>query len=341
MQKTLTIGRTYAVTTSTSCTVTDSNGTLLTTAYAGQQVVFVAPTSTVTFSDDSATVVAVFKLALAAGSLFRELGGGKLPDSFIPALFLENTGSQYIDTKLQTYSDSVISTTAQQVYASDTNTNSFSWFFGSVQNPGMNIGLSVIEYRYSGLFGYAVVGNRGGNMSVLADVRYDVLNITNTEKQFIINGETVIPNFAATFAPVPDSEITYPIFAYINNSASVGINKGCRIFSFSDTTPSQGGKRLDLVAAIAPDGAPCMFNKVTNQPLVNAGDDSFIVGLTVEQAKHLWKLPANAEKKTLTISLPLSAFVDVETGEIADADVNFALSYAESKGWKITKQFYT
>lgn len=77
MDKTLTIGRTYAVTTATECTVTDADGKLLCTAYAGHQNFFIATTTVITFSDDSATVTAVFNLALAGGSV---RGGGITPE---------------------------------------------------------------------------------------------------------------------------------------------------------------------------------------------------------------------------------------------------------------------
>lgn len=98
MQKKLTIGRTYAVTASTTCDVTDANGALITTAYPGQQIVFVAPTTTVSFTDDAASVVAVFNSALVKTRLFEQLGGGRLPTGYMPALFLESTGAQYINT---------------------------------------------------------------------------------------------------------------------------------------------------------------------------------------------------------------------------------------------------
>lgn len=71
MEKQLVVGRTYAVTTASECSVTDSNGLVLTTASAGEQKAFVATTTTITFSDDSASVVAVFNSAPALGS-----GGG-------------------------------------------------------------------------------------------------------------------------------------------------------------------------------------------------------------------------------------------------------------------------
>lgn len=331
----------YVVSGATGSTVSKPDGIIVATVPAGGQTAFLATTHMVVTSNNRVEVVqATFNgapIALGFGGGGNSAPDSDVPSTYIPALFLENTGSQYIDTKLQTYSDSVISTTVQQVYASDILVSGFNWFFGSVQNPGMNIGFSVTEYRYSSILGYVVIGNKGGNMRDFADAHCDVLHITNTANHFIINGETVIPELVEPHAPTPDSEITYPIFGYVGSSSgSVGINKGCRIFSFSDTTPSQGGKRLDLVPAIDSNGAPCMWDRVTRQTYRNAGDDSFIVGLTVEQAKQLWKLPVYAEKKTLTISLPSEA-VD-GNGVLQDVEIFMALSQAAAKGWNFILQ---
>lgn len=70
----VTVGKTYAVTTAGSCTVTDADGRELCTAESGSQSYFTANGRTVTISDDSASVTqANFKQALAALGL---LGGG-------------------------------------------------------------------------------------------------------------------------------------------------------------------------------------------------------------------------------------------------------------------------
>lgn len=115
---------------------------------------------------------------------------------------------------------------------------------------------------------------------------------------------------------------------------------GTRVF-YCKITAADGTAEANYVPAIDAYGVPCMFEKVTKQPFYNEGSGSFIVGMTVAQARKLGKLPAGATTKTLTISLPQSAFVDVETGEIADAAVNAALAQAEANGWVITKQYYT
>lgn len=80
--------KTYAVTTSGSCTVTDADGLELCTASSGSQAFFVATTPTVTISDDGAKVSrATFNYALAVAGL---LGGGadKLPAGYTRVAFL-------------------------------------------------------------------------------------------------------------------------------------------------------------------------------------------------------------------------------------------------------------
>lgn len=91
MEKTLTVGKTYTVTTASECTVTDSNGLVLCTATAGEQKAFVATTSTISFSDDSATVTAVFKGAPALGGSGGSGGGSGTPGT--PAGFGTPTAS--------------------------------------------------------------------------------------------------------------------------------------------------------------------------------------------------------------------------------------------------------
>ena len=99
MEITVEPNKMYAVTTSGSCTVVDADGMELCTASSGQQSFFVATTSTVTISDDTAKVSrANFKHALAALSLLG--GGDNLPSGYTRLDFLESTGSQYIDTGL-------------------------------------------------------------------------------------------------------------------------------------------------------------------------------------------------------------------------------------------------
>lgn len=68
-----TIGKTYAITPTTDCTVLTPDGITITTAPAGEQTVFIAPTAEIEITDPSALVTETFKAApagyAAAGSL--------------------------------------------------------------------------------------------------------------------------------------------------------------------------------------------------------------------------------------------------------------------------------
>jgi len=94
---------------------------------------------------------------------------------------------------------------------------------------------------------------------------------------------------------------------------------------------SSGSKVVnDLIPAIAPTGEPCMYDKVTRKPFCNSGSGSFIVGMTLEQAQNLGKLPAGGG--TLTVSLP--------SNYLEDEGVVNALETARTNGWTLTIQTY-
>lgn len=332
MQKSLTIGRTYAVTTASTCEVTDANGTLITTASAGQQVVFVAPTTTVTFSDDSASVVAVFKLALAKLQAFGLFGGGKsdLPSGYIPALFLESAGAQYINIDYSLHYDSFAEIDVQQtllpansfkggLLGGDTSKNYF-----AVWNSVWKEGYPRFDYNGNTLsqkFSIYV-----GDRAIFKKVAH----------QNFINGENFGDNTIPTETPTWEVQNV----ALFSTSLSTSYAFYGRIFSAKIGRADVIGR--DFIPAIDKHGKPCMYDKVSKTSFVNAntteGAADFVVGMTVEQARKLGKLPEDATTKTLTVSLPAS-IVDGET--VTDAEVQAALETAKGNGWSIIYQTYT
>lgn len=114
-------------------------------------------------------------------------------------------------------------------------------------------------------------------------------------------------------------------------------HKGCETYRLW-ANQWRGGKKwfkatvgdnlvFDLIPAIDLSGVPCMVNKVDGAVYYNnATSGSFVVGLTLKQAKRLRKLPEGGGK--LAISLPSDWQLD--------DDVLEALSIAESKGWVIS-----
>lgn len=329
MEKTLTVGRTYAVTTASTCDVTDANGTLITSAASGQQVVFVAPTTTVSFSDDSASVVAVFKLALAKTRLFEQLGGGRVSAGYLPALFLESAAKQYIETGVSPTENTSISLQAQAA--------GVSYIFANAnanrdEEKGSRFWMTATQTSAGAGQSYVGFGTLVTNIAFTGE-NYTAVNLyglKNGEVQF--GSTTVTFSTVAAFSAAP----TVTLFRHRRDTASSQI----RIWWCKFT--EAGVPTRDYVPCLDSTGKPCMFDKVTREPYYNANSTTsdFTVGMTVAQARRLGSLPADAPTKTLTLSLPKSAFVDVDSGEIADAAVNAALAVAESNGWVITKRYF-
>lgn len=116
---------------------------------------------------------------------------------------------------------------------------------------------------------------------------------------------------------------------YTNNQSLPGRKKYFRFYK-------NGELLSNLIPALSPSGAPCMYDSVSKQNFYNSGTGAFIAGFdTAEQARKLAYLPdvtaeTDATKKSLTVSMPL---------ELAfDASVKSALSIATARGWTITVQ---
>lgn len=314
MQKTLIIGRTYAVTTTSSCDVTDANGTLITTVYAGQQAVFVAPTTTVTFSDDAASVVAVFKLALAKTMPFEQLGGGvsNLPSTFIAAKYLESNGSASMKTD-------VIPTAITGAWGDIIDSSRWCESYSAADNrfcaPSGSVGNYAGYFYFSGLW-KSLLSINGEYISSI--------NWKNSRKVTVKNKSN--GTYKESTLPSPSQTATAPLvlFYYPASIRSAKISEAEEIIR-------------DFLPAIDPAGVPCMFDTITQQSYyTTSASGYYIVGLTVEQARKLSKLPTGGG--TLTISLP-AAIVDGDS--VTDVALQTALRTAAAKGWTITIQTYT
>ena len=308
MEITVEPSKTYAVTTSGSCTVTDADGLELCTASSGSQAFFVATTPTVTISDDGAKVSrANFKHALAALGL---LGGGadKLPAGYMQLAFLESTGNQYINTGivLNSSSDCTVEAYGEgyicgSMYA--TNLRFMMAISRSQQDYRLFIG-----YKDS----YEYLTNEQG-------VRRHRYRLNEGDVYFDGSLKYSFPKGAAF-------DCTSPCYLFAYNRLTVGATdqllKG-RIYSFK-----LKGK-ADYIPALDPAGVPCMYDCVTSTALKNVGTGSFVAGFTLAQARKLSKLPAGT---TLTVSLPV--------GYDSDEGVVDALAQARENGCVLTIRTY-
>ena len=319
MEITVEPNKMYAVTTSGSCTVVDADGLELCTASSGQQSFFVATTSTVTISDDSAKVSrANFKRAALA---LRLLGGGdNLPAGYTRLDFLESTGSQYIDTGL----------TANQASAfrvdCEINANSgvVSGAVFGAQNGGVYQDRAGWSEYTAGTQGWLFWGWTSES-TVLPTPPTERHRVELSQTGLYYNGSQ-LRNLSGNNG-FRTSGICW-LFAR-NRPDTVVTKYHGKIYSFNF---SQDGKpQLNFVPVLDPTGTPCMYDTVSKQAFKNDGSGQFIAGFTLAQAAQLGrKLPSTGG--SLTVSLP--------EGYEQDERVVESLTQAEAKGWVLTIQTY-
>lgn len=333
-------GKVYAVTCRTGCTLTDDNG-MNETVEAGKQFRFMAQTPVVYTSEPASVTCGNFKLAPA--ELLGLLGGGVsngLPSGYLAAEFLESTGEQYIDTawacraNLQIECDysfpqvKHLSQTAYYLFGA--RGYGYAWMHG-VMLP------SVSDQRASFWNGY---NQGGGGAFIVHDSSGDFGKIEDHE-EYIKKRHTVNiskrgvkitgiyqlrQNFNYNYSSYTEPATLILFGAYLNGEKRKSYYR-CHSYRQEDTTT---GEKLSYIPAVDENGVPCMFDKVSEQPFYNSGTGSFIVGMTLAQARKLSKLPKSGG--TLTVSLP--------SNYAEDEGVVNALAKAQENGWVITIQTY-
>lgn len=201
-----------------------------------------------------------------------------LPAGYTALEYLESSGTQYIDTGLQTTASTEIELKAQQIHFASS--GSYYWLFGATTSPEYNLGLSwgsAENPTSTGFVGYAVIGNVGGTGkidSVNNDFRAQPFTVANKNGTFVINGRPMLLTALGNPNVLPGSTLTYLLFALSRESGSYTPNPGLRIFGFKDTT--NGELRLRLIPALRnSDGVPGMWDAVSKQFFTNAGTGVF------------------------------------------------------------------
>ena len=312
--------KTYAVTTSGSCTVTDADGLELCTASSGSQAFFVATTPTVTISDDGAKVSrATFNYALAVAGL---LGGGadKLPAGYRRVEYLLSNGKQRVHTDFYPTSQSGV----EMDFCVTEETSASSWFFGN-GDTGRN---DEPDKKFSLLYAHDRTYPRG-LFYLGGDVAQNQIFALAGTRQLlkVANGIVSAGNGSMT-APTANfigvTELT--ICAHVRQANAMSVRwYGCKLYEAAI-------EQRNFVPAIDSTGTPCMFDLVSQQSFRNAGTGAFIAGVgTVAQLTALLR-NLRATGGTLTLSLPAEA----NTPEVAEA----LQACHDTKGWTLTVHEY-
>lgn len=322
-----TIGRTYTVSTENEyILITNANDAPLAEIEPAGQIGFVANTTTSKVSSTDCTVTEVFRaaapLTLSAGGITTSV----LPRGAIECLFLESTGTQYINTGVvptENTGFSAIVANAAVLEATE------SYILGCQTSGGGTRFLVMVNKSNACNFGWHT------NLYTykFQDPVQKLYLRANYKKSasYEVNGNLVNTLPTLSFAPT----LNFMLFktAYQSNT-KFGAASGLRMWGFVLTENTE--ETMNLKPCVMPDGEPAMFDIATKQYYKNNGTGVFTVGLTVAQAKKLSKLPVTGG--TLTISLP-SSIVSGDT--VTDSAVDAALTTARSKGWNITVQTYT
>lgn len=340
------IGRMYAVSTNSSCTVSipETMETLV-TATSGQQAYFMAQSNSVIVSDDNAQVTrANFKGALIAvgGGGGNSAGGDnsiKLPPAgSVPVEYIESSGTQYIKTGYLPNQDTGLRSVHQQVtisngrvaYTSDTSANS-----------------SIALGAFCRVATSGSVSSPAGGSRIAYGKRYDLNNTTggwDSKQTSTVNylgkrraGSILTWPGNSEYAPESMSWssqffCSYELFLF---GANIGgtldwAYKG-KIFELQI---SQGENVVrDYKPYVSKDGEPFMWDAVTGQVLKNAGSGIFRIGLaTLEQVYTLMNalpyLSGEGETRQLRIRLE----DDVKNTEVE----TFINNVGNTKNWEIS-----
>jgi hypothetical protein len=259
MEITVEPSRTYAVTTSGSCTVTDADGLELCTASSGSQAFFVATTPTVTVSDDGAKVSrATFNYALAVAGLLGE--GDKLPAGYTRVEFLQSTGGQQINTGRQATDQTCI-----EVKYADTNISNWTPLVCTLSGYGQ--GYAVLATGTVGATNGPRFDYGSSYLSLPGmDIRRGRHIIRKEGPRNFIDGEEVRANDS-----MPAT--TWAELCLLHFQAMAAYTQ-CKLYSYKKWELGEPVQQ-NFVPALDPTGTPCMFDMVTRKPYYNSGTGDF------------------------------------------------------------------
>ena len=334
MERNVTVKKWYVVTGTAGATVTSPDGSkIFCTVPDGGQGTFYATTPKVVTSDDSVEVVeATFNLAPVKLKLLGLLGGGVgtgLPSGYLQAEFLEGTGTQRIVTGFAPFIKVLENIEVGfRVDAAMTESNNWKYAAG-MQSGGGDFGFTTPTRTGSGIqvyFGTQRLSHSGSLNQVLSRFVHE-LNYKNSRKSIFKSCEG---EQEKSLNSVNNSKYTtvqsFTLFGAVDQWGARNYSS-CKIWGTELTDGNEVVRKFSPV--ISESGVPCMFDKITKQPFFNDGTGSFIVGMTMKQARQLGKLSAGGG--TLTVSLPWEAGVD--------AKVQDALAKAAENGWTVVVQY--
>lgn len=338
------IGRMYAVTTDSSCTVSlpDSMKTLV-TATAGQQAYFMAQSNSVIVSDDNAQVTrANFKGALIAvgGSGGGSSSGGavEVAPGYLKLSYVHCRSNAYINTGSQIHTTLGCRITAEASKSS---------------NSGYLAGAVIGNSPYSGFVPLLAIGEFNSIGYTTAQINGSSCNHyptadggtgISTAASYVVSGVfTVEMNYEANSTWSYKDKATNISRQIVLNNYNYGFYLGARNFAYQPTSQyhyawkgnifsaqlTSGTEVIhDYVPAIGADGVVVFYDKITGEAKRSISGEAFAAGVTTraELEALIERLPFTGGE--LSLSVP-SFMAD-------DSEVKEKLTEAGlTKGWTL------
>lgn len=202
-----------------------------------------------------------------------------LPDGFTRAVYLESSGTQYIDTEYVPTANSGLWIDAQQITHSNGHPMGSGWD-GNNPADGFTAPRWLKSTGNSCGFGWKtwVVWGYNGNGKRFKST----LNYFNSKKaEMIIDGETVNSSTLGELGFMPTKSIYLFSTNYANSST---INWNGRIYR---AKISEGAEIVrDFIPCADSDGVPCMYDLITQTAYYNVGSGTFLYANYVEEEEE-------------------------------------------------------
>lgn len=275
MQEVTTIpGKTYAVECAGEVVITNNEtGAIAAQGDGSGQVLFTACGNSYSVSDDTAKVVALFKLAPRLKlTLLQGVAGGLLPKGYTELEYLESSGTQYINTQ----------------HIPDTNTGLYNRYAYTTNSAGQSFGVKqsnsqlLINARYalgaSNGFGWNTWAAISQNKYIKpGDIVECSVNWMNNRRATVVapnrTDTWVVTWYGASSAL--QGVYTQPIYLFgLNNNGSMAESSPYRMFEARISSGSEIAANL-IPALRNSDRVPGMFDTVRKQFFTNAGKGTF------------------------------------------------------------------
>lgn len=203
-----------------------------------------------------------------------------LPDGFTRAVYLESTGTQYIDTEYIPTTNSGLWIDAQQITHGNGHSMGSGWD-GNNPADGFTVPRWLKSTSNSCGFGWKT-WNSWGNIGNGKRFK-STLNYINSKKaEIVIEGETVKSSTLGDLGFTPSKSIYLFSTNYANSST---LNWNGRIYR---AKISEGTEIVrDFIPCADSDGVPCMYDLITQSAYYNEGSGVFKFEEYVEENTHV------------------------------------------------------